>query len=500
MASEWQETALSEVIGFILILAIITAAASLYVVYVVPAQGREAEIRHMEYISGEFTGYKIGLDSLWINNREDVTISRTISLGTLGATTQGSFLNLPLFQPYGSSGTMVVNGRGDTIGYEVVGVIIEDYPGNYTPGFNPIEAPPRHLYLEFKSTDTSSGDGIRLTPDNSDNADWVVWLNVTHIVTSAQTGPVGTFPTFTGTGLSQVIAYLQSDALETWANSVGSSVSTEPALTITVIKNGNETLSNWVIKRNIQDNVYYLVDLLDPAYGLGNDVDYSFTLLRDGNDVTGELTTGTIITNYPVSVGYSSIPGFVIPDHPMGTLEYLSNNYYWIQQNYYYQNGAVFLEQPDDGSVVKVLPAITLTSDQPGKVKVHITDIQILSSMQSLGGTGSAEVTSFISGITMDETESGIQYARGIPNAQTVIITVNTDSEQSALAWDGAFRRVKSLGLLNGVPDGWSSVDPHSSGSTTSTFRITGASPTGYDILLDYTRVNMSASLQSVAA
>ncbi|HOP66544.1 MAG TPA: hypothetical protein PLG61_02385, partial [Methanoregulaceae archaeon] len=70
MASEWQETALSEVIGFILILAIITAAASLYIVYVVPAQGREAEIRHMEYISSEFTGYKIGIDSLWINDRE----------------------------------------------------------------------------------------------------------------------------------------------------------------------------------------------------------------------------------------------------------------------------------------------------------------------------------------------------------------------------------------------------------------------------------------------
>ena len=504
MASEWQETALSEVIGFILILAIITAAASLYIVYVVPAQGREAEIRHMEYISGEFTGYKIGIDSLWINDREDVTISRTYDLGTLGGTTQGSFLNLPLFQPYGSSGTMVVNGRGDTIGYEILGAVTEDYPGNYTPGFNPIEGPPRHLYLEFKSTDKSSGDGIRLTPTPGDS-DWVVWLNVTPIVTSAQTGPVGTFPILTLTGgnnFEQIQTYI-AGPLKTWADSVGSSVYTEHALTITVVKNGNETLSNWIIKRNIDENVYYLVDLLDPAYGLVNDVDYSFTLLRDGNDVAGELTTGTIITNYPVSVGYSSIPGFVIPDHPMGTLEYLSNNYYWIQQIYFYQDGAVFLEQPDDGSVVKVLPAITLTSDQPGKVKVKVTDIQILSSTQSLGGTGSAEVTSFISGITTDETESGIQFARGIPNAQTVIITVNTDSEQSALAWDGAFRRVKSLGSLNGVPDGWSSVDPHSSGSTTSTFRITGNpvnGPDDYDILLDYTRVNMSASLQSVAA
>jgi len=491
MASEWQETALSEVIGFILILAIITAAASLYIVYVVPAQGREAEIRHMEYISGEFTGYKIGIDSLWINNRKDVTISRTVSLGTLGATTQGTFLNLPLFQPYGSGGTMVVNGRGDTIGYEVLGAVIEDYPGNYTPDFNPIEGPPRHLYIEVETSDVNTEGSARITP-NPDNGDWVVFLNVTQMITSAGSGTINHLPQFSGQRTNDVIAYLQGD-LYTWAQDVeDSTVSSEPVLTISIQKHGNETLTNWVIKRNIQSNAPYLVDLLDPAYGLGEILDYPLEVLP--------VTIGPVTVKFPVSVGYSALPEIEISPHPMGTLEYLSNNYYWIQQIYFYQGGAVFLEQPDDGSVVKVLPAITLTSDQPGKVKVKVTDIQILSSTQSLGGTGSAEVTSFISGITMDETESGIQFARGIPNAQTVIITVNTDSEQSALAWDGAFRRVKSLGLLNGVIDGWSLIDPHSSGSTTSTFRITGASPTGYDILLDYTRVNMSASLQSVAA
>jgi len=500
MASEWQETALSEVIGFILILAIITAAASLYVVYVVPAQGREAEIEHMEYIRGEFTDYKIGIDSLWINERVDVTLSRTVSLGTLGGKTEGTFLNLPIFQPYGSSGTMVMNGRADSISYEILGAIVEDYPGNYSPGYNPIESPPRHLYVQFKSTDTGAGEGIQLTPDNGD---WEVLLNVTSIVISAQTGPVGPLPTLTYTSSGgnrfDDVEYYIRDVLVPWSEDVDSSLSSEPALTITVIKNGNETLTNWVIKRNIQDNVYYLVDLLDPAYGLGDDVDYSFKLLRNGNDVPGELITDTIITNYPVPVGYSSIPSHIIPDHTMGTLEYLSNNYYWIQQNYYYQNGAVFLEQPDDGSVVKVLPLITLTSDHPGWVTVQVTDIVITSPTQSLGGTGSAEVTSFITYVINGETESGIQFARGIPNAETLVITVNADSEQSALAWDGVFRQAKTIGLQNGVPEGWSSINPHTDGSTTSTFRITGANPSGYDVLLDYTRVNMSASLQSVA-
>ena len=494
MASERQETALSEVIGFILILAIITAAASLYVVYVVPAQGRQAEIEHMDYIRGEFTGYKIAIDSLWVNGREDVTLSRTIALGTLGGKTEGTFLNLPIFQPYGSGGTMVVNGRADSISYEIPGAVVEDYPGNYTPDIEPIGNPPRHLYLEFKSTDVTTEGSVRLTPD-PDNGDWVVYLNVTPVFAPPQPGTVDPLPTLTYSGwppsqywFYNIQDYINEELVE-WSENIG--VSSEPALTITVVKNGNETLTNWIIRRNIQDNVWYPVDLVDPAYGLGADVDYPLELNINW--------TGPVIPKYPVQVGYSSIPGLIIPAHTMGTLEYLSSNYYWIQQDYYYQNGAVFLEQPDDGSVVKVLPLITLTSGQPGRMTVQVTDIVITSPTQSLGGTGSAEVTSFISSITTDETESGIQFARGIPNAKTVIITVNADSEQSALAWDGAFRQVKTVGLQNGVPDGWSFVAPHTGGSKTSTFRITGANPSDYDVLLDYTRVNMSASLQSVA-
>jgi len=487
MASEWQETALSEVIGFILILAIITAAASLYIVYVVPAQGREAEIRHMDYISGEFTGYKIGIDSLWINDREDVTISRTFDLGTLGGTTQGSFLNLPLFQPYGSSGTMVVNGRGDTIGYEV-DALVEGF-GTETKSSPSIIDEPAHLYVKLSVVDPKIGGTLLLEPLEPSKRDWKVWLNVTQMITSAGSGTIDPpLVKYSGSGNKDVEEYLEGVFYD-WAKDVeASSVSSEPVLVITIIKNGNETLSNWVIRRNIDDSEYYTVDIFDDAYGLsGKDLSYPFSINRTENGINYWFLPN-ILQN--VTIG-----------HPMGSLEYLSNNYYWIQQNYYYQNGAVFLEQPDDGSVVKTMPSITVNRGPFDTLIVRIIDVVITDPIQSqsLGGTGSVEVTSFVSDITNGQIEPGTELATGIPNAKEVVITVDTTDEQSARAWDGAFRQVKTIAnTTNGVPTEWSEII---SGTLSSKFRITGdPANTDYDILLDYTRVNMSASLQSVAA
>jgi len=494
MASEWQETALSEVIGFILILAIITAAASLYVVYVVPAQGREAEIRHMEYISGEFTGYKIGLDSLWINDREDVTISRTFDLGTLGATTQGTFLNLPLFQPYGSGGTMVVNGRGDTIGYEV-DALVEGF-GTGSDSSSLVIKEPRHLYVKLISIDdVDDGGELLLEPSNGD---WKVWLNVTKMVSSSSSSvtitPLPTLTPSQGAGISpKDIQDWINLKLVPWTGSVSSTMETENDLTITVIKNGSETLSNWVISRNIDGSKYYTVDILDDAYGLS------------GEDLVCPFSLSKPIENGVLWVFLPNIPEIVETDpRSMGSLEYISNNYYWIQQNYYYQNGAVFLEQPGDGSVVKTMPSITLDKDDPSDTLiVRIIDVVITDPIQSqsLGGTGSVEVTSFVSEITNGQIEPGTELAMGIPNARNVSITVTANSPQSALAWEGAFRQIRTIGTRNGVPEDWSEA-PTRSGNI-ATFRITGNplnGPDDYDILLDYTRVNMSASLQSVAA
>jgi hypothetical protein len=121
-AGRIREDALSEVIGFILLLAIITAAFALWMVYVVPVNGREAEITQMNSVKDQFTNYKISLDSLWINspygaswNQNGVTLSTSFDLGTGGGNTQASGLFLPMMNPIASAATLSLVNTSDTL-------------------------------------------------------------------------------------------------------------------------------------------------------------------------------------------------------------------------------------------------------------------------------------------------------------------------------------------------------------------------------------------------
>lgn len=107
-----RDDALSEVVGFVLILALIVVALSLYQVYGVPAAGRENEIAHMNAVKDRFVDYKISLDSLWVNERNGVLLSTAFDLGTRGGATAGSAFTLPILTPAGSGGTVSVKEGG----------------------------------------------------------------------------------------------------------------------------------------------------------------------------------------------------------------------------------------------------------------------------------------------------------------------------------------------------------------------------------------------------
>jgi len=116
MPSRARDDALSEVVGFVLILALIVAALSLYQLYGVPAAGREKEIAHMNAVKDRFVDYKIALDSLWVNNmdynRSGVLLSTAFDLGTDSAATGGRAFSLPILTPAGSGGTVSVKSGG----------------------------------------------------------------------------------------------------------------------------------------------------------------------------------------------------------------------------------------------------------------------------------------------------------------------------------------------------------------------------------------------------
>jgi hypothetical protein len=74
----------------------------------------------------------------------------------------------------------------------------------------------------------------------------------------------------------------------------------------------------------------------------------------------------------------------------MSTLSYQSENYYWIQQKYYYQLGGVFLSQ-ENGVTDRISPAISIVRNSDSTITVTIVPIQIAGG-GTVGGNGPVRV------------------------------------------------------------------------------------------------------------
>lgn len=118
MTGSGNDKALSEVIGFVLLLGLLVAAISLWMLYVVPVTGREEEITQMNAVRERFADYKISLDEIWhanaINNLSAVMTSTSFTLGSGGGNTQAGGIFLTLLKPIASSATLSVINSTDT--------------------------------------------------------------------------------------------------------------------------------------------------------------------------------------------------------------------------------------------------------------------------------------------------------------------------------------------------------------------------------------------------
>jgi len=150
------DVALSEVIGFIMLLALVVTAFSLYSVYVVPVIGREDEIAQLNYVEEQFTDYKLMVDTLWISrlinvngvnpmypalNVNPAISSTTMRLGTGGTSQPGGF-SLSLFKPVTSTGLLSIKTTGDTFDIE---------SNSYNSSVNNGEFPINITALEYSS-------------------------------------------------------------------------------------------------------------------------------------------------------------------------------------------------------------------------------------------------------------------------------------------------------------------------------------------------------------
>ncbi len=484
MPAPLTDDGLSEVIGFILILALIAALASLYITYVVPAQGRELEIRHMAEINDQFLQYKAGVDSLWLNGQENVPISNTFTLGTVTGLTQGGFV-VPIFQPYPSSGTIVVNGRNETIDV-IADALVLGFPGNITPNMDQIFREPDHVYIQLMTTNRDQGGWVIIRPDEA-NPRWYIFLNITPIVVSSGTGsqPPGTLPNLTQENVPGISNWINNILIPNWTKLVQGSGTSRPALTMTLVKNGNATFSNLTIIPEIVNNQNYTIDLLDDAYGLRSSLDYPFRIS------TPLFHTPNIQVYYPVQIGYISTP--VKSSHPLGSLEFRSGNNYWIQQDYSYQQGGVFLRQPD-GMVTKVIPLVTVTN-RAGLPTVRVVDILIEGS-GNVGGTSPVQVITMMTS-RRENTIDGVTLVRGIPNARNVTLVITAQDAVSARVWNQTFSRIRQTAINS---EGFTPSLVPAPVQSGNTVQFTVRDPDNrYSLFLDYTRVNLSVNLQTVA-
>ena len=467
-----RDKALSELIGFILLLALLILVASLYLTYVVPANGREAEIAHMDYIKGQFLNYKISTDALWIN-REGVTIAQAITLGTQGVKTTGVFAGFQLFSPVFSGGkleisnkdpserltTMVTNplyspsfaiGNPDTYTPLVINETVFSREGNMT-----MDQAPDHWYLNF-STDLTT------------HRDSPVYVQY----------PAG-FPSEYGTTLTGSYSdysiklkalprYLTQDFNWTygWRNGTNEFLTPDKNsyywiryqtdLLLTITKKNLNVLDNYPVYSNIKNSTEriqnYTIDILNPAYGFSQETnDFSnintakYTLNSSSSDVSNFMVGSSAVAGY---VNVTNDPSTLVTLHPvsdsvpdtrnrlMGRLKYYSHNvYYRTQENFIFQMGGIFVNQTDGSSPLN-LPLISVKKPDTGTdaLNVNITDIS-LSGGTSVSGSSPVQIQT-----TLDK----IRYSALDPSQQNVAsVVLRVDNTNHADLWRLIFSAIK---------------------------------------------------------
>jgi len=433
-AESRNERALSEVIGFVLILGIITAAFSLYLVYGVPAQGRESEILHMNDIKDQFVTYKLSLDSLFNNNKVGTSVSNSFTLGTSGGFTQGSNSIIPILSPVSSSGVIAINERGaENLTITSESLVINNtfkntilVPNNQNTTINNV---PQQLYLnisEIKPSDLSDSSifGTQLQGTDSRGNTWIALVNLTPRTTHYNETASVTCTQGNNDGGTCTISY------NTGERYTGSD------LTVTISKAGTTTLQDFVLYQNVTAGTNYSIDLMDSVYGLGDIIRSSTYPMTLSLSKTQSPSANIIHTDALAVFGYSELR--YSSTIPMGSLEYRAKNNYWIPQTYYYQMGGVFLAQSDGNITWKLPPEISFSNDPSHNlVTVNINALTLDNSSSGMvGGNSPVQVKTTLDSITPLPFAT---VAEGTGNTKWIRIAVSTSDDKAREMWTNYF-------------------------------------------------------------
>lgn len=198
----------------------------------------------------------------------------------------------------------------------------------------------------------------------------------------------------------------------------------------------------------------------------------SGTMIIDGSDGTLTITRNSIET---------------LLEAPLGSIRYNSANNYWVQQDYYYQMGGVFLSQ-QSGVINKISPTFTIYN-LSDIAAIQITPIRI-NGDQYITGSGSIRLDSRL--------QIQPQYYDIAQGAQSIKVEVDVGSLKEAKAWKRVF---DDSATMNNVPSSWYETGYTGDESSGNAYiDIDGPeSGTGVDVKIDIFRADYIVSLQNVA-
>jgi len=470
MTAACNDHALSEVIGFILLLVVIIAAFSIYLTYSVPAQGRENEILHMNEVRDQFVTYKIGVDALWTNSQIGTAMSTSFDLGTQGTATQGGFSFIPIMNPVPSGGTIALNQRQEVLTVQSKGLIRDGtiillHTDVSPTGSFLLNATPQQFIVNISDTTPSDYISGKRSVLVQQGQNWSVNVTV---------NPRTTYYNYS-TSCSPGCIYADGTKY------------TGTDITIDVYKNGVMVLQDYTVYKNIQPRSSvpnYTVNLLDDAYGLKN------FLAAQAYPMTVTFTKyGTLVSGYGIVTLTDEYEKEATHSLALGALEYSASNNYWIPQTYYYQNGGVFLQQ--DNSTYKLPPTITFSYDKgTGIIGVKIIELPFQqTNAGNLGGNSPAQVRTQVTGI------QNLPYSQTYNNTRWINLSISTNDSRAAAVWYRYF--TDAINITAGVPD---NGQYYLKGlSNTQAFLLingTGTSDTQYDVHTEGMRANLSATIQ----
>jgi hypothetical protein len=332
------DSAVSTVVGATLILGLLIAVTAFVIVHYVPSWVADDEARHAQDVFVDFSSIPGHIDELVLTNNTDAVARQRIKLGCGG---------IPIMSPgmsWGSLGTMPQEGN-----FRVVAdVWTENITKNVTSG--------NFTDARVNITNISSVSKFHIYIEDSSNGAVTIYLS----------DPGGG-------------AILQIDGncydMTTWRPT------------------GVKILDELIITTD--PDSLHAVNILSPCYGFSKvlsdaDSPYNITMISDESS-----------SNIMYDIEYYEYNKTIEPytKTSNGTMVYRSLNRYFLDQQFIYQAGAVFLCQPPNASM-RILPYITI-EDVGNYTWVTIPMVTV--------GTG-ANRTPIIGGSGVEELQMGLKY------------------------------------------------------------------------------------------